>query len=169
MTIEKEKHGGHLEQLRARAAALPVLQLEGMSGVIRKSMLAHREDVVLHGDRAALEDFLERATDIEVMLGFSEASLRAPLSEMGFNLYMHLTANVFTSLGVELPDDILNSAKCALDPQEEQMLERLRRDLRRGQLKQARQTAGTVKEADRGRERGEETEKVPGSNQLELF
>lgn len=106
---------------------------------LHKIHVEHLTSLVESGTEADLEDFLARATDVELLHWFSQRSLEAPLKHDAFRAYMWLFNSVFRRK-LEIPDDIRAEDK-PLDLCNEQMLERLRTDLRAAQLKRLGQTA----------------------------
>ncbi len=93
---------------------------------------ADRQKALQSEDSA--KEFLELATDVEVLAVISETSLRGPLNTEGYTLMMHLSSKVFTAAGIEnIPDFV--EEKNELSPYFQGHLNRLKRDLR---IKQSR-------------------------------
>lgn len=90
-------------------------------------------NLVEKGTEADLEEFLARATDTELLYWFSQRSLEAPLNHDAYRVFMWLFNRVFKGK-LDIPDDISSDDK-PLDLCCEQMLARLRTDLRAAQLK----------------------------------
>lgn len=90
-------------------------------------------NLVEKGTEADLEEFLAKATDTELLYWFSQRSLEAPLNHDAYRVYMWLFNRVFKGK-FDIPDDIRSEDK-PLDLSCEQLLARLRTDLRAAQFK----------------------------------
>lgn len=89
--------------------------------------------LVRQGTEDELADFLEKASDIEVLQLLSKKSLEAPLNDEGYRIYMGLFNRVFAER-IEIPDD-LRKENLKLDSWTSQILTRYRFDLRAAQYK----------------------------------
>ena len=121
-----------IDRMREKAARIPVMVPEFVSSARVARMHRNREEVILSADYNRLADYVERATDEECLCVFSDASLRAPLDNEAYRMYMHLSVKVFTSMGVDVPADILRDGG-QLDTFTEHILEGYRRKIRGSQ------------------------------------
>jgi hypothetical protein len=121
------------DRMREKAAKIPMMVPEFVSATLIARMHQNRQEVLLSGDYDRLVDYVERATDEECICVFSESSLRAPLNSEAYRLYMFLAVKVFTSMGADVPADILRDGKGNLDTFHEHILESLRRKIRGSQ------------------------------------
>ena len=125
------------DRMREKAAKIPMMVPEFVSATLIARMHQNRQEVLLSGDYDRLVDYVERATDEECICVFSESSLRAPLNNEAYRMYMFLAVKVFTSMGVDVPADILRDGKGNLDTFHKHILESLRRKIRGSQQRSA--------------------------------
>jgi len=121
-------------RMREKAAKIPMMVPEFVSATLIARMHQNRQEVLLSGDYDRLVDYVERATDEECICVFSESSLRAPLNNEAYRMYMYLAVKVFTSMGAEVPADIIRDGG-KLDAFTEHILEGYRRKIRGSQMR----------------------------------
>lgn len=79
-------------------------------------------------------DFMEKATDVEVMAYIMTATFAAPLTEDVANVYFYLFKKWLNGKKIKVFDFIDDPRYDKLDLQEQELLNKLRRDIRRTQI-----------------------------------
>lgn len=85
---------------------------------------------IVAGPVEGKQEFLEQATDEEIVNFLGDASLRAPLGSEHYRIFMNLFTRVFKSK-IEIPEDLQENR--TLDSFHESLLRRLRQQIRQRQ------------------------------------
>jgi len=119
-----------LEILRTRARAIRPVMFPALNNAVLEEVTNHRELILSCSDQEKLLDYIHRATDAECLCALSEMYLSAPLNDAYYHLFAYLVVTVFTALGLEVPEDILDADGRELTASEVSELESLRRGIR---------------------------------------
>jgi hypothetical protein len=116
------------DAIMALAATIPAEKR-----LLRDLHVRNLESLLERADRAEWDDFLDQASDPELLHFLSEASLSGPFSLEYYKIYMSLFRKTFENV-VEIPEDIRRDG-ATLDSYHLGLLSRLRRSVRAGQTK----------------------------------
>lgn len=130
--MQTRVHNGDVEMknLRNRAKAIRPTISKILSPAVIDEVTRHRAHVLSSEDPHEITDYITRATDSECLCVLSEICLNAPLNETYYRLFVCLAVKVFTLLGFEIQQDILEPCQAKLSSTEEHALESFRLDIR---------------------------------------
>lgn len=119
-----------LEQLLAKACLIRPVLSPVLSSVVLKDIARHRDSILSSSNREQIENYINRATDAECLCALSEMYLGGPLNDSYYHLFTYLVVQVFTTLGLEVPQDVTEAGRADLTASEKNELESFRLGIR---------------------------------------